>query len=355
MPQKFKVAHIAPIYSPIPPRGYGGVERVVDELIEAQQQIGISDLRLYAPSDSTARVETHSIMPSCRSLIRRIPVDEVAEIERRHYSFAITDAHDCDIIHAHGTWILPYARLTKKPIVLSVYTDTSEPSVQKELSDIPAHVVLIANSRRTQEKYPEAPWRRAILEGVLPERYPYKDKKGSGLVFVGDMVPKKGPHLAIKVAKALGLHLTLIGYRQSQARPENVVREREAYWQTEIAPYLDDQICSLGEMGVERLDYINQAAAVLCPIQWEEPFGRIMAESMACGTPVIAFRRGAAEEVIQNGITGFVVDTLDEMISAVLQLHTISPEACREHVKKNLNMERVARNYLQLYLEILAE
>lgn len=352
MTSHFRVAHVAPIYSPIPPRGYGGIERVIDELLEAQQRIGMVNLRLYAPSDSRASVETRSVIPSCRSLARRIPLAEVANIQRRHYSFALRDAQDCDIIHAHGTWVLPYARLTNKPIVLTVYTDTSDPLVQEELRNVPAHVILVANSRRTQEKLPGAPWRAVVLEGVLPERYPYTSQKGTGLVFVGEMVPKKGPHLAIQVAKTLGLPLTLIGYRMSQAQPERVVRAREEYWQTEIAPYLDNsQVRSLGEMGEERLEYVKHAAAVLCPIQWEEPFGRVMAEAMACGTPVVAFRRGAAEEVIRHGVTGFVVDTLDEMINAVHQIRKICPEACREHVKQHLHMERVAPDYLAIYTE----
>jgi glycosyltransferase involved in cell wall biosynthesis len=105
-------------------------------------------------------------------------------------------------------------------------------------------------------------------------------------------------------------------------------------------------------MGEERLEYIRHAAAVLCPIQWEEPFGRVMAEAMACGTPVVAFRRGAAEEVIRNGVTGFVVDTLGELIDAVRHIHEIRPEACREHVRQHLHMERVARDYLVIYTEV---
>jgi len=171
---------------------------------------------------------------------------------------------------------------------------------------------------------------------------------------VGEMVPKKGPHVAIQVAKTLGIPLVLIGRQRPQYQPDEIVRAREAYWQTEIAPHLDDsQVRYLGEMGEERLEYMRHAAAVLCPIRWEEPFGRVMAEAMACGTPVVAFRRGAAEEVIQNGVTGFVVDTFDEMVNAVRQIHEIRPEACREHVKQHLHMERVARDYLSIYSKLI--
>jgi glycosyltransferase involved in cell wall biosynthesis len=349
-----KVAHIAPIYYPIPTPGYGGVERVIDELLEAQHRIGLDRTRLYATSDSSVDVETRSAISSCHSLKRHVLLEEIADMEHCHYSFALTNSEDCDIIHAHGTWVLPYARLTRRPIVLSVYTDTADPSVRAELQDIPAHVALVANSRRTREKFPEAPWQDVVLEGVIPERYPYQSQKGDFLLFVGAMIPRKGPHLAIQTAKTLGLPLVLIGPQKPMHEPKEVILAQEIYWQTEIAPYLQgDRIKFLGEMGEERLDYIREAKAVLCPIQWEEPFGRIFAESMACGTPVVAFRCGAVEEVIQDRMTGFVVDTLDEMIHAVQHIGEIDPASCREHVRQHLHMERVARDYLSIYARLI--
>ena len=354
MSSQIKVAHIAPIYYPIPTPGYGGVERVIDELIEAQQHIGMTRIRLYATSDSNTNVETRSTIPSCYSINRHISFAEIADMERKHYSFALADAQDCDIIHAHGTWILPVVHLTSKPVILSIYTDTADPLVQAELSHIPEHVKPIANSCRTKEKLPNIAWEGTVLEGVIPKRYPFEAEKEEGLVFVGSMIPRKGPHIAIQVAEALDLPLTLIGPRKPMHEPEEVIIAQEKYWQGYIAPYLDNaQIRFLGEMGKERLEYVKRAKAVLCPIQWEEPFGRIIAEAMACGTPVVAFRRGAIKEVIQHGVTGFVVDTCDEMIDAIRHINQIRPEACRDHVEQNLHMERVARDYLSFYSKLI--
>lgn len=345
-----KIAHIAPIYAQVPPHGYGGVERVVDEMIQSQMHFDAPLLCLYASNDSQTSVELRSVISSCRSLVKAPTSKEFEELEYRHYTFACKTSDDCHVLHAHGTWILPYAHLTRKPVLVSVYTDTSLSAVQSLLRTKQDNIFLVANSQRTRDKFPEAGWYATVLEGVILEKYPYCEEKGGDLVFVGELTSRKGCHLAIQVALILGMRLKIIGRKKVLDVTVKETKDQEAYLSTSIEPYVDGkQIQYLGEMGEERLEHIKRAYAVLCPIQWEEPFGRIMAESMACGTPVVAMNRGAALEVVNDGTSGFIVEDLASMVQAVREVRHLKPFECREHVYRHLNMERVAQEYFALY------
>lgn len=345
-----KVSHISPIYAQVPPLGYGGIERVIYELIECQKRLGQYSLSLYGPSDSNVNVELRSTISSFRSIKRSTGLNVLKDLEQRHYKFACTDSTDINILHAHGTWILPYVHLTNKPVVVSIYTDTSNPIVQQSLKDVPNNVYLIANSQRTHDKFKEARWHGVVLEGVMLERYPFSKEKNNELLFVGELTQNKGCHIAIQVALHLGMKLKIIGRKKILDVPEEEVRSQQNYVANEIDPYINDkQIQYLGEMGEERLEYIKNSKIVLCPILWEEPFGRIMTESMACGTPVVAMRRGAAPEVISDGVSGFIVDDFNGMVDAVRQARWLNPINCRKHVYENLNMRRVAEQYSSIY------
>lgn len=349
-----QVAHIAPIYEAVPPPGYGGVERVIEELTATQRRQGQAEVVLYGTSDSVVEVPLRSVLPSCGPLGYLLSPSETVELERRHYAYACQSSTDCQILHVHGTWMLPYVGLTSAPIVLSVYTDTSDWAVQAQLKAAPPHVHLIANSASTRAKCVTVPWAATVLEGVAPERYPFSDKKGDRLLFVGKLVPQKGVHVAIQVALCAGFGLDIIGPSAVQGVSEAEISAQRDYVQTRVLPYVDStQVRYLGELGTERLAYLSKAIATLCPIAWDEPFGRIMAESMACGTPVIAFRRGAVPEVVVDGQTGFIVDDLGAMVDAVRQVRHLSPATCRAHVLAHLNMERVAARYVQVYADVL--
>lgn len=350
-----KIAHIAHINFPIPPSGYGGIERVIDEMIQCQVRVGGCDIALYAPSDSRIAVDLRAVVSSYQSLQQELTPQEIMELERQHYTFACTYSDDCALLHAHEHHILSYAHLTDKPLLLSLYADTSNPEMQAILQARPANVFLVANSESTRANFVEAGWFGVVLEGIMLEKYPYHAEKSDELVFVGLLMPHKGAHIAIQVALQTGLKLKLIGRKTLVSAPASVRKIQETYMKTEIEPYIDNkQITYLGEMGEERLEHIKRARAVLCPIQWEEPFGRIMAESMACGTPVVAMRRGAAPEVVRDGVSGFIVEDISSMVAAVREVHRLEPAACREHVRQHLNMERVAQQYLDLYRRLLA-
>ena len=349
-----QVAHVAPIFSPIPPLGYGGIERVLDELTRNQSSKEYYPLVLYASRDSRTSLPLRAVVNSCRASGVSLDLHEVAKVEQQHYNFACMDSRDCALLHAHGTWIMPYTELAHCPIIVSVYTDTSRQDVQSILANRSSNVFIVANSEHTRSKFPEAGWEEVILEGLQIEEYPYCDTKGSDLLFVGELTPQKGAHIAIQVALHLGLPLRIIGRWTTLDVDDAVAHEQEQYVTHSVAPFIDGiQIRYLGELGSERLEHIKRARAVLCPISWGEPFGRIMAETMACGTSVIAFNRGAVSEVIADGISGFIVDNVDEMIEAVRQVNKLSPRACRAHAQQYLHIDRVSQQYFDLYTRIL--
>ena len=349
--RRLRVAHLAPIVTAIPPVGHGSIERVIDELHAVQIREGSIDSFVYASSDSSIQRGLRARVPSLRSL-GDLPEAEVGRhLEAEHYRWACADARDVDILHAHGVWMLAHCRPVRQPVVVSVYTDTSREEVRAELDALPENVHLVANSSSTRSKFPAAPWFATVLEGLLLERYPFEDRKEDFFVFVGDLRPKKGCHLAIKVALALGSALKIIGRRHIAEVPERAALYDE-YFRREIAPYLGGRIEYLGELGDERLEWMAAARALLAPIQWDEPFGRVFAEALACGTPVVTFRRGAAAEVVGDG-TGFVVDTLEEMVEAARSANAISPHRCRRHAERHLNMSRVAAEYSEIYRRLL--
>jgi len=345
-----RVAHVAPVITTIPPAGHGSIERVVEELHAYQVREGRLESFVYASSDSRLPTGLRARVPSLRSLGEPPPVEVGRRLEAEHYRWACADASDVDVLHAHGVWILDHGPAAEVPIVLTVYTDTSQEEVQAALADAPAGVRLVANSRSTRAKFPAAPWFATVLEGVLPERYPFRPVKEDHFVFVGDLRPKKGCHLAVRVALELGARLKIIGRRLIAEVPERA-EAYEAYFRDEIAPHLGPRIEYLGELGEERLAHVAAARALLAPIGWDEPFGRIFAEAMACGTPVVTFRRGAAEEVVPPE-AGFVVDTLDEMVRAAACAGSIAPVACRRHVVRHLNVSRVAAEYADVYQRV---
>jgi glycosyltransferase involved in cell wall biosynthesis len=348
---RLRVAHVAPVITTIPPGGHGSIERVIEELHAFQLRDGRVESVVYASSDSTLTRGLRGRVPSLRSMDERPPEELVRRLEREHYRWACADAQDVDVLHAHGVWVLDHCAGATAPIVLSVYTDTSRPEVQAELAGAGGRVHLVANSASTRSKFPAAPWFATVLEGVAPERYPFRAAKEDFFVFLGDLRPKKGCHIAIRVARELGAALKIIGRRRIAEVPERA-RAYDAYFEEQVAPYLGRDIEYLGELGEQRLGYLAAARALLAPICWDEPFGRVFAEALACGTPVVTFRRGAAGEVVAPG-TGFVVDTVEQMVRAAARVDTISPAACLRHALGRLNVSRVAAQYLDIYERVV--
>lgn len=347
-----RVAHVAPIFSTVPPQGYGGVERVIEELTATQTSVDADlDVVAIASLDSRPSARALGRYPSIRSRTA-MSLDETFSELRRHYdwAFGVADELGVDVIHLHGPWGVEYRPpAVERPVVVSIYDDTRRPDVTEPLLDLPESFHLVANSESTRAKAPFVPWYDVVLEGVIPERYPFQEAKGDYCCFVGELVPDKGLDIAIEVAAAARMPLKVVGRPRMLDVPDEMIAEQAAFLDRVLQPRLGEGVEYLGELGEERLALIAGAAALLAPARHEEPFGRVSAEAMACGTPVITFDRGSAREVIDNGVSGFTVSTREEMIAALRKVGSLDPKTCRAHVERVLDMERVAQDYVRIY------
>ena len=355
-----KVAHVAPIFSTVPPQGYGGVERVIEELTATQVSIpdGDLDVVVVASSDSRPSAPTVGRHESIRGRMPPPTLDETFDELRRHYLWAyeVADELGVDIVHLHGPWGLEYRPETEtvgRPVVVSIYDDTRRPDVTDPLLSVSAPFHLVANSESQRAKAPFVPWYDVVLEGIVPARYPFQKVKGDYCCFVGELVHDKGLDIAIDVAAAAGVPLKVIGRPKMLDVPQALVDEQQAYLDRVLRPRLGRSVEYLGELGEERLAVLGGAMALLAPARAEEPFGRVSAEAMACGTPVISFAYGSTPEIVDHGVSGFSVTTADEMVEALRRAPTLDPGACRAHVERVLDMDRVAHSYGRIYRSLV--
>jgi len=249
-----------------------------------------------------------------------------------------------DILHIHPVdRALPFGHAVRN--IPTVYTlhDPIYPwraEIFRMFASSNQHYVSISDAQRTPA--PDLNWLATIYNGIDLADIPFSDKHGDYLLFVGRITPEKGVAEAVEVARKTGEKLFILG-------PEVT----GSYWEEKIKPYLGDQIRHVGVVSRKELyEYYKNAKATLVPIQWEEPFGLVMTESMATGTPVIAFRRGSVPEVVVNGQTGLIVDTIEEMIGATKKIDSIDRNICRKHIEENFGLEKMIDEYEKAFLKI---
>lgn len=206
----------------------------------------------------------------------------------------------------------------------------------------------IAISDRQRRLLPDLPYKATIYNGINPSKFPFCDEPEDYLLFVGRMVPKKGVKEAVEVARLTGKRLLLVG---------PLLPDSKAYFDKHVKPYLNDKIRYIGyvEYGPKLAKYFQHAKALLMPIKWEEPFGMVMAEAMSCGTPVIAFKRGSAPEIIEDKKTGFVVETVQQMAAAVKKIDQIKRADCRKRVLEHFSIDCMVDGYESVFQKIIAE
>ncbi|MDG4750887.1 MULTISPECIES: glycosyltransferase [Micromonospora] len=354
-----RICHIAPVHGAIPPTGYGGIERVIHELCSVQARAGAAP-HLYCSTDSTIDAcTTSSIVPSLRS--RDLQEDEAGDrpTNTTHLRWAVDDAirQRFDVVHLHGPWGYPMIDTLLDAdvgVVASVYSDTGEPEVQQLLGRLPAKAVLVANSSSTRAKAPQLPWYAAVLEGVLVEAYtPRLDGASDHLAFVGELTRRKGVDRALEVARRSGIPLRIAGRPRVLDAAPAVQEAHEAFLDDLWREHADTPFEYLGELGDARLELLRSARCLLVPIRWPEPFGRVMAEALALGTPVVAANRGAVPELVRHEVTGFVCDSVNDLVYAVKRVDTIDRRECRRSAERELNMDRVAREYTPIYREAI--
>jgi glycosyltransferase involved in cell wall biosynthesis len=338
-----RIAVVAPPWAPIPPPLYGGIELVVDQLATGLFAAG-HDVTLFATGDSTCQVPTRSLLPEAEGMRIGMAVPEM-----RHVIHAYSDISSFDVVHDH-TVVGPFyaERFPGLPVVTTIHGPFNE-----ELTDLytalAPRVPIICISNAQRRAAPDLQIARVIHHGIDPSAFVPGDGEGDDegeyLLFLGRMSPDKGAHRAIEVARKAGVRLLLA------AKMREPWEHR--YFEEYVEPFLGDSAVYLGEVPHEhKLELLRGAKALLFPIRWNEPFGMVMIESFASGTPVIAFPEGAAPEVIQDGRTGFLCQDEAAMADAVARLDQIDRSECRASVEGYFSTKRMVAEHVELYEQI---
>lgn len=334
-----KIAMIAPIAWRTPPRHYGPWELVTSLLTEALVARGL-DVTLFATRDSITSATLAGVVPAPYS---EDPEVEARVWEYRHLAHVFERAGEFDLIHNQADFPAhAFSHLVPTPMVTTIHGFTSPRILPmfKPYEDR-VHFVAISDSDRS----PALRYAATIHHGIRLDEFPFDPEGSEDLLFFGRMHPEKGASRAIQVARATGRRLHMYGIVQDAG-----------YFEREVAPWIDGETVTYeGPVGGEaRLRALGRARALLHLISFDEPFGLSVIEAMACGTPVIAINRGSMPELIEHGVTGFLVDTVDEAIAALDRISEIDRAACRRAVEQRFSVEAMAEKYHRLYERILS-
>jgi glycosyltransferase involved in cell wall biosynthesis len=341
-----RIAQIAPLWERVPPPTYGGTELVVSLLTDELVRRG-HDVTLFASGDSISLAKLESVHE--RALRLDSTIREYGIYEMLQLSQVYERAGEFDVIHSHmGCSALPYAPLVKTPTVHTLH-GIFTPDNEKMFTHA-RNQPYISISDAQREPRLGLNCVATVYNGVDTSTYQFFPKPSDPpyLVFLGRISPEKGTHLAIEIAKRSGWHLKIAG---------KVDAVDVDYYESEIKPHIDgQQIEYLGEANhAQKNVLMGNAFATLFPITWREPFGLVMIESMVSGTPVIAIKMGSTAEVIAEGKTGFLCNSVEECIAAIDKVPGLSRQACREHVVKHFSAERMADGYEAVYRKVVAE
>jgi glycosyltransferase involved in cell wall biosynthesis len=338
-----RIAVIAPVWFAVPPSGYGGIEWVVSLLADALVDAG-HDVTLFASGDSRTKASLAWSYPEAPSrMIGR------TQPELFHALACYARADEFDVINDHtGMLGAALGATVETPVVHTVHGPLDgEPGKVYELLDrVASQVGLISISMNQRKPKPHLNWIANCHNALDFSVYPFKPTRGEYLLFLGRLSPDKGAHRAIAVAMETGLPLKIAGKKQD---PKEL-----RYFKELVEPHLVDGIEYLGEVSHgQKVELLQNARATLFPIEWEEPFGLVMIESMACGTPVIATRWGAVPEVIDHGRSGVIVDDYRVIPAALEEADRLDPFDIRRYVEQEFSLERMVRDYTAAYAAII--
>ena len=332
-----RVAMLAPIAWRTPPRHYGPWELVTSLLTEALVRKGV-DVTLFATRDSLTAGTLDGVVPAPYS---EDPAVDAKVWEYRHLSHVFEQADQFDIIHNQADFPAhAFAHLVQTPMVTTIHGFSSERILPMyEPYQDRVHFVAISAA----DRHPRLRYAATIHHGIEVESFPFDPVGSESLLFFGRMHPDKGAHLALDTANASGRALDLYGIVQDQG-----------YFDREVSPRLSETARYHGPVGgADRLRALGGARALLHLIEFDEPFGLSVVEAMACGTPVIATRRGSMPEIIEHGVNGFLVDTPDDALMAVREVHKLNRASVRRSVERRFHVDRMAEDYMALYARIL--
>jgi len=341
-----RIAQVAPLFEAVPPQLYGGTERVVSHLTEELVRRG-HDVTLFASGDSQTAATLAPVIPRAMRLGSAnrdlMLVDLIRELD-----LAFTRAGDFDVIHCHVDYLaFPFGSLVRTPTVHTLHGRQDlefQPALYRHFAR--TSLVSISDAQREPLRDLDLAWAGTVYHGLPLEGYPYASQDRGYLAFLGRIAPEKQPDLAIEIARRAGVPLKIA------AKVDAVDRE---YFERVVAPLLDDPLVEfIGEIReAEKAAFLGGARALLFPIDWPEPFGLVMIEAMACGTPIIARSCGSVPEIVVPGRTGFVGETLVEMVDAVKRLDEIDRADCRKHVESHFTVSHMADGYEKVYQRLV--
>ena len=334
-----RIAMVAPLHESVPPKLYGGTERVVSYLTEELVRMG-HDVTLFASGDSVTRAKLHAVVP------QGLRLDQKCHDPLAHHFSMLNDvverSSEFDIIHFHIDYLhYPLSRAYGLNALTTLHgrLDLAELVPLYQRYD---EMALVSISDAQRKPLPRANWVATVHHGLPRDLLPFSAQPGDYLAFLGRISQEKRPDRAIRIARRAGIALRIAA---------KVDKADRAYFKSEIEPMLaDGGVEFVGEIGErDKASFLGGAQALLCPIDWPEPFGLVMIEAMACGTPVVAWPCGSVPEIIEPGVTGFVVRSEDEAIAALADIERFDRAACRRAFEARFTAARMARDYVDVY------
>ncbi|RAV98742.1 glycosyltransferase family 4 protein [Pseudochryseolinea flava] len=342
--KKLRIAQVAPLYESVPPKLYGGTERIVSFLTEALISMG-HDVTLYASGDSLTDARLIPVIPAALRLDPN-KVDQIAP-HITMVQMVQNDRREYDIIHYHIDYLhFPVSHCSKKPHLTTLHGRLNIPELQALYNiyrEVP--VVSISNSQRIPLQ--QAHWTDTVYHGLPENLFKPVYTPGHYLAFLGRISPEKGLDDAIEIAKRVGIPLKIAA---------KIEGADQGYFQNVIEPLLDHPLIEfIGEVNEsEKQSFIGNAIALLFPIKWPEPFGLVMIESLACATPVVAYASGSVPEILTSGVDSFIVNDLAGAVACIDNIKTIDRHSCRASFDRRFTAKQMAENYLKVYQEVIA-
>ncbi len=336
-----RVALVAPPFLPVPPVKYGGTELFIALLAEGLKNSGV-EVVVYTNGESTVQVEKRWVYRNSQWPASGDTRSELKDYN--HASWAIHDGRDCDILHLHNVPALLFARHTDAQVVYTMH-HVHEPQLSELYSFFPTvEYVAISDFQRKREELPRL---RTIHHGIDLNLYRLHDGNRNCLSFLGRIAPMKGTHIAIEVAKQAGIPLKIAGEVQPMY---------QEYFDRQVKPHLDGKFIEyVGEVDLAgKNELLGASLAMLFPIQWDEPFGLVLIEAMACGTPVLALPGGSVPEIVRDGVSGYCCSTTQQMAQRARNLPgQFKPIRVRQYCQRYFSSERMVADYLGLYQEMI--
>ncbi|OSI20451.1 glycosyltransferase family 4 protein [Bradyrhizobium canariense] len=339
-----RIAQLAPLAESVPPKFYGGTERVIAWLVDELIELG-HEVTLFASGDSKTKGKLQAVWPRALRLGRKgadpnaacaLLIEAIAE-----------RARDFDVIHSHVDWLpLPVLSRTGVPFLTTMHGRLDLPGLPQVIGAF-ADAPFVSISADQRRPLPEANWIATIQHGLPKDMFQPSYEPGSYLAFLGRLTADKGPEDAMRIARAARMPLRIAA---------KIPRSETAYFKNKLEPNIDGHSVQLvGEVDdAKKQPFLANAAGLLFPIDWPEPFGLVMIEAMACGTPVIAYRSGSVPEVVEDGINGFIVDGEDQAIRAVKELGRLDRRVVRARFEERFAASRMANEYEARYRDLVA-